>query len=230
MSKYEEKEKAIGLRKQGKSYKEILDEIGVAKSTLSLWLRSVNLSKEQKRRLTQKSIDAAKRGAKRKKEKRVEITREIKEKAAKEIKSISKKELWLMGIMLYWAEGSKEKSKSSQVEFMNSDPAMIRLFIKWLLEIVKVREEDLIFEIYIHENHKDRLKIVRKYWSESLVLPVAYFQTIRFKKHKVKTIRKNIGDKYFGIIKLKVRKSTNLNRRIAGWAEGIDSYYQELDN
>jgi orotate phosphoribosyltransferase-like protein len=33
------KNKAVSLRKQGKTYSEILKEIKVAKSTLSLWLR-----------------------------------------------------------------------------------------------------------------------------------------------------------------------------------------------
>ncbi len=38
-----EKEKAIALRKQGKTYSEILAKIPVAKSTLSLWLHDVGL-------------------------------------------------------------------------------------------------------------------------------------------------------------------------------------------
>jgi len=46
--KFKEKEKAIKLRKRGFSYSEILREIPVAKSTLSLWLRSVGLAKKQR--------------------------------------------------------------------------------------------------------------------------------------------------------------------------------------
>ena len=66
--KIEEKNKAIELRKQGLSYKEILEQISVAKSSLSLWLRNVGLSKKQKQRLTEKKLKSALRGAKRKKE------------------------------------------------------------------------------------------------------------------------------------------------------------------
>lgn len=55
IQKIEEKKKAIELRKQGLSYREILEQIPVAKSSLSLWLRSVGLSKKQKQRLTEKN-------------------------------------------------------------------------------------------------------------------------------------------------------------------------------
>ena len=48
------KERAIELRKQGLSYNEILLQIDVAKSSLSLWLRDIKLTKEQKNRLKKK--------------------------------------------------------------------------------------------------------------------------------------------------------------------------------
>jgi len=50
----EDYKKAIELRKKGLSYSEILKCVPVAKSTLSLWLRSVGLSKKQRQRLTDK--------------------------------------------------------------------------------------------------------------------------------------------------------------------------------
>ncbi|MDD3728951.1 MAG: hypothetical protein PHH50_01355 [Candidatus Pacebacteria bacterium] len=53
--KIKEKEKAIKLRKKGLSYNDILKEIPVAKSTLSLWLRDVGLSKRQRQKLTEKN-------------------------------------------------------------------------------------------------------------------------------------------------------------------------------
>ncbi len=63
MSKNSQKEKAIALRRKGLSYSEILKEIPVAKSTLSLWLRSVGLAKKQKQRLTEKKRLGQLRGA-----------------------------------------------------------------------------------------------------------------------------------------------------------------------
>jgi len=73
MVKLKEKEKAIKLRKKGHSYSQILEKIPVAKSTLSLWLRSVKLAKRQKQQLTQKKLAAAFRGAMKRREQRIDI-------------------------------------------------------------------------------------------------------------------------------------------------------------
>jgi transposase len=51
---------AIQLRREGYSYSEILKKVPVAKSTLSLWLRSVNLTNSQKQKLTLKKLKSAK--------------------------------------------------------------------------------------------------------------------------------------------------------------------------
>ena len=46
--KFKEKIRAIQLRKQGKSYSEILKKISVSRSTISLWLRNIKLTRKQK--------------------------------------------------------------------------------------------------------------------------------------------------------------------------------------
>ena len=221
MSKIKEKEKAIKLRKRGLSYSEILKEVKVAKSTLSLWLRSVGLSKQQKQRLTKKKLASMRRGWEARHQQRIDITNAIKNKAKADIGRISKRELWLMGVMLYWAEGHKEKAKSSSVRFTNSDPQMIRLFLKWLYDICFFSKKDISCEIYLHETAKIREENIRKYWSEIIDIPLIQFQKTRWKKNKINTKRKNIGENYNGLIRINVKKSGNFNRKIAGWIEGI---------
>jgi transposase len=65
--KFKEKETAIELRKQGYSYSEILKRVPVAKSTLSLWLRSVGLAERQKQRLSEKKESGTIKGSTNKK-------------------------------------------------------------------------------------------------------------------------------------------------------------------
>jgi len=223
IQKIEEKNKAIELRKQGLSYREILEQIPVAKSSLSLWLRSVGLSREQKQRLTAKKLASALRGAKRKKEIRIAITNEIKAKARKEVGRLTKRELWLIGIALYWGEGNKEKEyhPGSATQFSNSDPYMIKLFLRWLFKIIKIPEEKIKFQIYIHENHKDNINRVINYWSSHTGFSRDNFQHVYFKKNKIKTNRKNTGDNYYGLLRIGIKDSSSLNRKIAGWTEGI---------
>ncbi len=221
LSKLKEKERAIILRKEGRSYGEILKEIPVAKSTLSLWLKSVGLSILQKQRITEKRLEAARRGGLAKRFYREKITKEIKDEAKAEIGQISKNELWLMGIMLYWAEGSKEKANSVCVQFTNSDPQMIKLFLNWLYKICLFSKEDINCEIYLHENALNRERKVRNYWSEITGISLKQFHPTRWKKNKFNTKRKNIGKDYNGLLRITVKRSGNFNRKIAGWIEGI---------
>lgn len=218
--KFKEKEKAIKLRKQGFSYSEILKEILVSKSTLSLWLRSVGLAKQQTQKITEKRIAGALRGARARKDQRIRITKEIKDGAKKEIENIDEKNLWLMGIALYWAEGGKEKENGTKsgINFSNSDPQMILIFVKWLQNIFSINHNDLVYELYIHETAN--IKNAQIYWAKILCIPIEKIRTY-LKKSKIKTIRKNIGDNYYGLIRVRVNKSFNLNRKIAGWIEGI---------
>lgn len=225
--KTEEKIKAIELRKQGMSLRDIVKIVPVAKSTLSLWLKEVKLSKPQKQRLTQKRLDAALRGALKRKAERIAITKFIYQETEKDIGKISQRELWLMGVMLYWAEGAKQKeyNPSCKVQFSNSDPRMIRLFVLWLKQICFISLDHLRFDIYIYESAKKTQRELFDYWSKQIGIPKTSFKGLYFKKGNIKTKRKNIGKGYFGLVSLKVYRSTTLNRKIDGWIKGIEKYY-----
>lgn len=225
IKKEKEKLEALDLRRQGLSYREILERVTVSKSSLSLWLQSVGLSKTQKQRLTEKKLASARRGALKKKEDRIFRTGIIMEEAKKEVGKLTERERWLIGVALYWAEGSKEKewSPGSSAQLINSDPRMIQFFLKWLIFRCKIPKNMLQFEIYIHENHKYRLGEVRNYWSLKTGFSEDNFQTVYFKKNKIHTKRKNTGNKYFGMLKIKIKKSSGLVRKIAGWVDGINA-------
>ena len=90
--KTEHRQRAIELRKQGLSYREILQQVPVAKSTLSLWFLSVSLSVAQKQALTQKKLDAARRGAESKRRQRLLSTAELTYLARQQIGILSPRE------------------------------------------------------------------------------------------------------------------------------------------
>jgi len=217
-----EKEKAIKLRKEGKTYSEILSVVRVAKSTLAIWLQSVNLSQKQRQRITQKRLNCSQKGGEVRKRQRIEKQKDIILKSKLDIGDISERELFLMGVVLYWAEGSKEKEyhPGSQLRFANSDPSMIKLFLEWL-KLVGVEKERINFDIYVHTNNKYRISEIIKYWSKIVSTPENLFK-VYFKKNIVNTKRRNVEpDSYFGLVRIYVKESSDLVRKISGWVEGI---------
>jgi hypothetical protein len=222
IKKTEEKLKAIRLRKEGKTYTDILRAVPVAKSTLAIWLKEAKLSKPENQKFTEAKRLASLRGGEAKKKQRVEKQNEIFVKAKSEIGNLSKKDLFLIGVILYWAEGSKEKeyNPGSPLRFANSDPYMIKLFLDWLKE-VGVKKERICFDIYLHNNNKYRVSEVIKYWSSHTNFPKELFK-VYYKKDIPKTKRKNIyPDSYFGLTRIYVKRSSDLVRKINGWIEGI---------
>ena len=223
IQKPSEKLQAISMRKQGKSYKEILKEVPVAKSTLSYWLGSVYLTNKQKYQLTQKKLEAALRGAAAQKQKRINKEVEMSNMAKSELGNITKRDLLMIGIALYWAEGEKIKPYSPTVslKFTNSDPRMINLFLIWCYKCQNLSPEDITISLYIHEDHFDKRDAIVGYWTSLTGINRAKFDKIYRKRGNPITIRKNKGDTYFGQLTITVKKSVNLNRKVVGYIDEI---------
>lgn len=215
--------KAVLLRKSGLSYSEILRQVNVAKSTLSAWLRSVGLSKTQEQRLTSKKLASIRRGWLKWQKQRADIANEIRKNACREVGAISNRELWLIGAALYWAEGSKEERGhvGQGVKFSNSDPTMIKIFLKWLRSIIKIKNDDIKCEIYLHESARHRMRKIVRFWSEATKIPRDELKYVYYKRDRTKTKRTNINKEYNGLVRICIKGSSELNRKIAGWIKGI---------
>ena len=217
------KNQAIVLRKKGKSYKEIRKLVPVSKSTLGLWFRSVKLSKIQLQTLTKKKLEGARRGGLARKLTRLKITQEIVKTSKVEVGHLSGREFWLVGLALYWAEGSKARVKnpSQGITFSNSDPKMLKFFLKWVLQVLKIPEQKIIFELYIHHTYYSKINKIRRYWADIFSLPLSKFDRIYYKKNRIKRLRDGLENGYNGLVRIRVLASTNLNRRVFGWTEGV---------
>ncbi|MFA6006197.1 MAG: hypothetical protein WC764_00475 [Candidatus Paceibacterota bacterium] len=216
-------ERAVALRRQGKSYSEIRKVIPVAKSTLTEWFVDVGLSKRQKQIFTEKRRAGQRRGAAARKAKRVRIQTEIIELARTEIGKLSDRDLLIIGTCLYWAEGSKEKeySAGSGLKFSNSDWRMVKVFILFLKFILRLDNNEIKYELYLHNAKRDDLEKILNFWCNRLKLPVGSITHIYYKKGNPKTKRRNVGEEYVGVLRVCPKSSSHLVRRIAGWTEGI---------
>ncbi len=217
--KRKEKEKAIKLRKKGKSYSEILKKVNASKGTISNWLRDIKLTKKQQKRLIKKSQKHLYDYAKKKQRKKKEKIKRITKKSQKQLKNLTKNPLFLPGLMLYWAEGDKSE-QGYCVKFTNSDSAMIKFMMNWFRKICKVPENKFRISIQIHSLNCN--KKVKKYWSKITNIPTSQFYKSYVKKTSLGQ-RKN--KPYNGTCAIRIN-DIDLLRKIKGWILGFKKNYK----
>lgn len=178
------------------------------------------LSDEHRRRLEQKSEEGIRSRAVAIRAGRIRRTENLQDAAAAEMGSISDRELFLIGVTLYWAEGSKAKpwAPSTQMSFINSDPRVITIFVRFL-ELVGVARDRLVYTVAIHESAD--VAAATAYWARVLDVDADSFRRPNIKRHNPKTKRRNTDLSYVGCLTIRVRRSVDLNRRIEGWWNGI---------
>jgi transposase len=206
------------LRGQGHTYAEIAADLGVSKGSVSLWVRDMprvgRLSEEECRERNMSGTAAYWQGEQLRREAaRQAMSRE----AARQIGDLSDREILIAGAVAYWCEGTKNKPhrRSNEVVFINSDPGLIRLFLRFL-QTAGIDADRLTCRVHIHES-ADVAGAV-DYWQGVTGLPAEQFRKPTLKRHNPKTIRKNTGEDYRGCLIIYVRRGIELYRKIEGWA------------
>lgn len=199
------------MRKMGHAIKSIAVELGVAKSTVSIWCRDIILTEKQIHSIMKKSNDALFKGrmigAEMNRQKRLASIDASIQKASLLIDKVSKRDMLVAATALYWAEGAKSQYTSG-FQFVNSDLDMIVLMNNFLLNF-GVKKEDICCTVQINEVHKPRIAIVLNFWKNLLEFNDEQIGNPSFIVSKAKKRYEN-HDTYFGICRLKVRKSTAL--------------------
>jgi transcriptional regulator with XRE-family HTH domain len=210
--------KARDLRKQGLNYEQIAAELGVSKSSVSLWVRDLprpaGLSPEACRERSAARVSeywAAERPA------REAALMVVRNAAMAEIGQLTERELLIAGAVTYWCEGGKNKPhrRDDRVSFINSDPGLVRFFLRFL-EVAGVERELLIFRVYVHENAD--VASAQHFWLDVTRARPAQFRPPTLKRNNPATVRKNTGSDYHGCLRIDVRRSASLYIKIEGWA------------
>ncbi|MGW2418098.1 helix-turn-helix domain-containing protein [Streptomyces sp. NPDC001709] len=210
--------KARKLRLQGWTYDQIEAELGCSRSSVSLWVRDLprpepQYTPEEQRALMQEGL-ARRRATEREK------LEETKVAALREVGELTDRELFMVGIALYWAEGAKSKpyDRRERAVFVNSDPGVIKAYLAWL-DLLEVDRERLNFRLLIHESAD--VDAAHRFWAAAADIDTSVFAKPTLKKHNPKTVRKNTGDDYHGCLVIGVARSAHLYNRIEGWWAGI---------
>lgn len=217
-------QKAHLLRKRGISIRTIAKNLKISSSTASLWCRDIELSEDQRAKLEGRGArtDLLRVYAQERHEDKIQRHNKILNEAIKDIERLNRKELFLFGVALYWAEGFKS-IKEQQVGFCNSDPLMIKLILKWFQEILHISKEEFVLRAEFNIKHKDRLEEIENYWSELTGIPRSQFNKPYFQKTVWNRDYSN-EEKYYGILRIKIRRSSELLVKIRGWIQGTSKF------
>ncbi len=180
--------RAIELRKMGWSYLEIKKELGVNKGSLSLWLRNYPLTPDQ---LSKFKDDRESRRVE-KYRNTCDLKRQSKldgyyEKERVRLLPLSKREMYLAGLMLYWGEGLK--ANWSTVSFSNTNPKMIVFAKKWLTDCLDVSVDKLVVRLHLYSDMDSSTE--HGYWSKLIEIPLTQFR----KPYVKQSIRIGISEK-----------------------------------
>lgn len=216
MAKSRERLLAREMRTKGESLGVIAEKLGVSKSSAGLWTRDIVLNQEQMENLLQRDLAGLERGRikaqawhRNERNLRVNTYGQI---GSQRVDSISSRELFLIGLALYWAEGSKT---GRRIIFVNSDPNMIRLFIRWAMECFGIKSIDFSCRIQINESHESRLNDIQKHWLIVTGVPETQF-TKPTLIHAITKKHYDNPEQYFGVLAIKVRGSTNMSYLVDG--------------
>lgn len=216
MAKSTQRLKARELRRQGKSINKIVRLTGTTRDSVSSWCRDIELSKAQKQKLWSKSRAKSQKRFQAYCERRRRETKEkiekLKKKRIKAIGFLNEREIFVAGALLYWAEGFKT---GGQVGFANSDPDMIKFFINWVTGCCDISRDRLKARVGLNISHKHRIAEIEDYWSRVTGLSKTQFNKPSYKKTNWKKRFEN-PEKYYGVLQIRVLKSTDLLRKIRG--------------
>ncbi len=179
MAKFLLRRQALELRRLGKSYGQIRTELGVSKSTLSVWLRKYPLSQEQIRLLRdgESRIEKFRQTMQLKQEARWLVYYND---AKQAILPFTKRELFLAGLFLYWGEGGK--TERGVVTISNTDPAVLKFSLHWMRKALDVPKEKI--QVLLHLYDDMVVDEAVDFWSKSLNIPRSQFAKPYIKKSK----------------------------------------------
>lgn len=206
--KWQERERARELRAQAWTLQQIADELGVAKGSVSVWVRDVEFTPKPRNRGTAHQRPHPLHLAK-----LAEMER-ARQDAAALIGVVSERDLLMFALALYAGEGSK---RDGSVVFANSDPVLVLVFLRWLREQFEIDESRLRLRLYLHDDLD--LAAARQHWTTVTGIPLEQFN----QPYRAPANATRRGNRHeFGCVSVVVH-SKALHRRVMALIEAVTS-------
>jgi hypothetical protein len=198
------------LRAEGRSVKEIARVVGVSVSSVSNWVRDVPLNEEHQIALHGRVVSGHQRGSEANSARARQRRRSFQESG----RSFARR--WdathAAGAMLFWAEGSRSRNA---VVFTNSDPDMVRFFVRFLRRCFDVPDESLAVTCNLFADHIERQRTIEQFWLDTLELTHSCLRKSTVNVYSKYSRKKRTNRLPYGTVRVVVH-STELVQSIYG--------------
>jgi transposase len=209
------------LRRQGMAYKEIAAKLGVSKSSVSAWVsdmpRPERLSYEECAKRQAAAVEAYWSAERRR---RADAREAVRAAERDHIGPLAERDILMAGAIAYLCEGTKSKPyrRSGKVTFINSDPRLVRFYLRFLRS-AGVKDDQLSFRLSIHESAD--IRAAQEFWQRVAGADASQFHRPNLKRHNPRTVRLNTGNGYHGCLRIEILRGGDLYERIAGWSDAV---------
>jgi transcriptional regulator with XRE-family HTH domain len=162
--KVEEQERAREMRARSMTLQDIATELGVAKSSVSLWVRDVEFVPSLRRYGAQRRPHPFH-------EAKLAQIAEYDDEGQRRIGTLADDSFLAAGIALYAGEGAK---RDGAVNFANTDATMVRFFCAWLRRYFDIDEARLRVRVYLHQGLD--IDAAERHWSSITGIPRSQFR------------------------------------------------------
>ena len=220
------------LRLRGRSYNEIQRVLGIPKSTLHGWFVKLTLPPAARERISNRIRRGSLLGLIRRNKHQTALARvratHAREGAARVITSLSRHDLLLIGAALYWAEGYKrviirngQPVTHHPVSFTNSDPMLVKMFLRFLRECLLVSDEKIKADLRIFPHQHGRT--VQRYWQSQTGISSKNFSRIYTGISQSSRGKRPFNRLSHGVIQIRVA-NTPLFHTIMGYIAGLQKF------
>jgi len=218
------KKQAKLFRKKGKSIYEIARIMDLRPTTISYWCKDIKLSDFLIRKISNEGKKKARMAmlvyTEKQRMERLHRQATEREIGRKWLGRLSRRDLTMVGLGLYWGEGYK--GSNGELGFTNSNPDIIHFCLNWLA-IFDISKKDLIFHLTINAIFTGQEKRLKRFWFTKLGVTENQFTKTTLIKSALKKADTSRRNTYRGILRVKVRRGNALKNRILGALEHISA-------
>jgi transcriptional regulator with XRE-family HTH domain len=216
-----ERQEARRLRKEeGRSVKELAKLLGVSRSSISLWVRDIELTEEQYMALRRRMggrIDGSRANALLALERR----RAWQESGRQRARRLDA--LHAAGCMLFWAEGARRRNV---IQFVNSDPGMVAFFLRFLRECFDVGDAKITVSCNLFADHLERQREIEDFWLADLGLTRTNLRQSTLNHYSKYSLKKRQNKLPYGTCRLCVY-DTRLTQHLYGAIQEYGGFERE---